>query len=104
MKDNKHIESILNSLNKMSRAELSPFVKSRMIRSILSKEKHMEIDISFKSAYWIMSFSALLLFMNIIILQNKKEIQVQQSHQAYTKDNLNEYYFNSTTIFYNDDK
>jgi hypothetical protein len=104
MKDNKQIETVLDSFNNMSRAELSPFVKSRILHSIFEQEKDIEMELPLKRVFWILSFATLFLFVNTIILHNKKYNNKTESNQTSYKDNSNEYYFNTTSLFYNDDK
>jgi hypothetical protein len=104
MEKNKKIENVLNSFDNMQLAEMSPFVKAKLIHRIFDQEQNF--DMPFKKSLVLMSLCAILFFVNAVMLSQASEQRVKINNHAVSAQNefSNEYDLNTTSIFYYDDK
>jgi len=98
------IENVLNSFDNMQPAELSPFVKAKLIHRIFDQEQ--EFEIPFKKSLVLLSLCAILFFVNAVMLSQASEQTVKINNHAVSAQSefSNEYDLNTTSIFYYDDK
>ena len=104
MEKNTKIEMVLNSFDDMQLAELSPFIKAKLMHRIFDQEQ--EFEIPFKKSLVLLSLCAILFFVNAVMLSQASEQTVKINNHAVSAQSefSNEYDLNTTSIFYYDDK
>ena len=104
MEKNKKIENVLNSFDNMQLAELSPFVKAKLMHRIFHQEIFFEMP--FKKSLVLVSLCAILFFVNAFMLTHTFDQTVKVNNHSVSAQSefSNEYDLNTTSIFYYDDK
>ncbi len=104
MKTDNKVEEVINAMDQMHRAELSPFFTAKVINKIFDEDDYALI--SFKKIVFIVSFSILLLVINVVTFQKSKmsQFSINQSNELSTNELSIEYNLNSTTINYYNEK
>ena len=104
MNADQKIDEVLKAMDNMQRAELSPFLKAKIINQFVQEEKYFPIPL--KRSILIASFTLFLLAINLAIyyksnISNRME---NKSEEISINDFTQEYNFHSTTINYYNEK
>jgi predicted Na+-dependent transporter len=100
MNTNQKIEDILQSMDKMHRPVLSPFFTAKVVNKIFEEKDN--VIFSVKKPLLIISFSILLLVMNIAIFykSNRNQFSDNKASQKSMYEFAKEYNLNSISINY----
>lgn len=104
MNADQKIEEMLKSMDNMHRAELSPFLKAKIINQLFQEEKYFPLPL--KRSMLIASFTLFLLAINLAIYykSNISHLMENKSEEISIDDLTQEYNFHSTTINYYNEK
>ena len=96
MEKNTKIEMVLNSFDDMQLAELSPFIKAKLMHRIFDQEQEFEMPL--KKSLVLISICA------ILLQASEQTVKINNHAVSAQSEFSNEYDLNTTSIFYYDDK
>jgi len=104
MNANQKIEEILQSINNMHRAELSPFFSAKMTNRLFEYDQYSIF--TFKRAILICSLTLCLLFANALIFykSTSSNVDINKTNENSISELSKEYNLNSITLNYYNEK